>query len=756
MAENPPKQTMRPTSRNQAADAAYEARNMNADMGNLELRADMDYKLEDDPIARAGFDAKAMDTRGIDPTYENAHYDPNSDKIEYGAWGANPPVIAHEARHRGIYQLRDMLDEDPEWFEETYGKDAVQLLNTVDDELVTEMGDNPDDTWNTSVKGGRDGKTGLKVESMGDTVTDVNKYTLREYIKNGRIPEMNGIRNSEMVGKGLEGIKRAAQDMLTKRGEPPKAEHNPPGFFSRVKDKLGFAEGGSVESQMSSMMENRSMEMDPVSGNEIPPGVGAENVRDDIDAKLSEGEYVVPADVVKFFGMDHFEKMIKKAKEGMAEFEEEGRIGGKDTDSAEHEVAEEEDDMMEMAAGGYIPGNDINGMTDRLMAAAEKDPSVANMLKAKGIFMQAPMATSLDQQSAMMGGKTPTQAAPPKVAGKDNASAYAEGGFATGQYDPANYAGSFNPYEHTPGFAKGNGGPATNVAPISCPTGFVLDPATNTCVPAGSTVTAPAQDSGRDRNQNRGESLGAGAGGASNTSWMDKYNYGDPDVLYEQTMTSLGASSGEEEGPKTLTDSLLGIGKNILAGGIIGKFMSTTNVAQTMANSLALKEMGRDDLAKKVEAQAGIYVKENGLTNVPSTWRDGDQLFGKIQSEGRITYDPNAAKTKSPTTSGGLGQRSTPSSVGSPTSQSEADRIVQDNQDRGSTQSWKNSGGVSYERSTGQNSAGQNVTVDRATGPTAPKQTARPVARTPKESYEQKTKRGGGYVKGGLVKRPTK
>ena len=40
--------------------------------------------------------------------------------------------------------------------------------------------------------------------------------------------------------------------------------------------------------------------VDPVSGNEIPLGSTAENVRDDIPAQLSEGEIVVPADVVAF------------------------------------------------------------------------------------------------------------------------------------------------------------------------------------------------------------------------------------------------------------------------------------------------------------------------------------------------------------------------------------------------------------------------------------------------------------------------
>ena len=51
-----------------------------------------------------------------------------------------------------------------------------------------------------------------------------------------------------------------------------------------------FALGGEAET------------VDPVSGNDVPPGSLPEEVRDDIDAKLSEGEYVVPADVVSGIG----------------------------------------------------------------------------------------------------------------------------------------------------------------------------------------------------------------------------------------------------------------------------------------------------------------------------------------------------------------------------------------------------------------------------------------------------------------------
>ncbi len=65
-----------------------------------------------------------------------------------------------------------------------------------------------------------------------------------------------------------------------------------------------------------------------MSGNEIPIGATAENVRDDIPAQLSEGEYVVPADVVNYYGVKFFEDLRSEAKEGFQEMAETGRIGG--------------------------------------------------------------------------------------------------------------------------------------------------------------------------------------------------------------------------------------------------------------------------------------------------------------------------------------------------------------------------------------------------------------------------------------------
>jgi hypothetical protein len=65
---------------------------------------------------------------------------------------------------------------------------------------------------------------------------------------------------------------------------------------------------------------------DPVSGNPIPAGSTAKNVRDDIPALLSEGEYVVPADVLNYHGLKFFESLRDEAKLGLMDMAFAGQI----------------------------------------------------------------------------------------------------------------------------------------------------------------------------------------------------------------------------------------------------------------------------------------------------------------------------------------------------------------------------------------------------------------------------------------------
>ena len=111
-------------------------------------------------------------------------------------------------------------------------------------------------------------------------------------------------------------------------------------------------------------LDDDGMSRDPVSGNEIPPGSMANEVRDDVDAKLSDGEYVVPANVVRFFGVKFFEDLRTQAMQGLGAMEANGRIGGEPVPSdmpmqdQMAGVSEEDMQMLQsmMNEGGYVQG----------------------------------------------------------------------------------------------------------------------------------------------------------------------------------------------------------------------------------------------------------------------------------------------------------------------------------------------------------------------------------------------------------------
>ena len=358
-------------------------------------------------------------------------------------------------------------------------------------------------------------------------------------------------------------------------------------------------------------LETDGQSVDPVSGNEIPLGSSAENVRDDVDAKLSEGEYVMPADVVKFFGVQHFEKLIQKAKAGMEEMQANGRVGGEDP---------------EMANGGYIPGSNMDSITDRIKASAEADPSAANMLKAKGIFVS-------------QGHPSDQQARGPEVKGESTPRQYAEGGEVP--------QSGFNPYAHTPGFSAQTGqtgqapGVAPQVAAPVCPEGYVWNPETNVCEPVAGEQEVAAGSSTSSRNQQVAKPA------VNPNAWMEQFNYNDADELFAQTMSSIstGTEGSDENGG--LLSNLTGLLAGGLAGGVLGKFMGATTSARAAANAITLRAMDRGDLADQLEAQNGTYVEQNGLSMIPESWRDGDQLALSIAEVKSAVLDAAPSTTSS-------------------------------------------------------------------------------------------------------------
>ena len=98
--------------------------------------------------------------------------------------------------------------------------------------------------------------------------------------------------------------------------------------------KVEAAKGGSMSKQMEMFDEGGLKEeggtTDPVSGNDVPPGSTQEEVRDDIPAQLSEGEFVFPADVVRFIGLEKLMMMRQEAKAGLKRMEDMGQMGNAD------------------------------------------------------------------------------------------------------------------------------------------------------------------------------------------------------------------------------------------------------------------------------------------------------------------------------------------------------------------------------------------------------------------------------------------
>ena len=105
--------------------------------------------------------------------------------------------------------------------------------------------------------------------------------------------------------------------------------------------------------------------VDPVSGNDVPVGSMQEEVRDDIPAKLSEGEFVFPADVVRYIGLERLMQMRQAAKDGLKKMEAMGQMSNADEateddegefesklDEIMEEIEGEEEDETEMAVGG--------------------------------------------------------------------------------------------------------------------------------------------------------------------------------------------------------------------------------------------------------------------------------------------------------------------------------------------------------------------------------------------------------------------
>ena len=211
--------------------------------------------------------------------------------------------------------------------------------------------------------------------------------------------------------------------------------------------KKMFKGGAVMEDQMEMAFMNEGgiaddgMDVDPVSGNEVPPGSLAEEVRDDIPAQLSEGEYVVPADVVRYYGVKFFEDLRDQAKMGLADMEANGRIGGEPVPDGgpinDQELSPQEmqaiQEMMGMAEGGEVQ----NPYLQQQQLYSQPRPAPIDEKRNTTITNVNPVENQMPMQSMADGGQ---------VQGYQDSSVVMQDApsFVQNQFNPAQYGLGFS------------------------------------------------------------------------------------------------------------------------------------------------------------------------------------------------------------------------------------------------------------------------------------------------------------------------
>jgi len=391
----------------------------------------------------------------------------------------------------------------------------------------------------------------------------------------------------------------------------------------------------NLEEEMSNMIER-----DPVSGNEVPPGAMPKEVRDDVDAKLSDGEYVLPADVVRFYGVQHIEKMVMKAKEGMNEMVANGRVNGEEPTpmdgKADPRIASRDPRQQapqpvprQMSGGGYnfLPQDGSQpvqypAMTQDGLSAAEelRKRQEAPVEMAEGGYTSAANQI-MGNQSYGTGANQILNTG--GVSGFDAVRSMGRGFYGTNAVGGAGGMGSGGVETRTYINKAGerisvmfiNGTPIADI-----PDGYVPDTPEGrkqfeqAVVGSGEDVAAPEVDEdGRDNRESNG--------------WNDQ----DKGIAPEDNYFGMSAEqlSAVGEAPNGMAmKGLAGMGIAGAAVGAINAVRQGEYLADLRARATAAKELGYTEAATALESMAADFAEE-----VPQAVKWAEK-FGGVTGEG--------------------------------------------------------------------------------------------------------------------------
>lgn len=462
------------------------------------------------------------------------------------------------------------------------------------------------------------------------------------------------------------------------------------------------------------------MDKDPVSGNEIPAGGTAEGVRDDVNVNLSEGEYVIPENVVRYIGVEKLEKMVAKANADLEGMEANGRMG---EPSGMSEEDMQEAVGLEFNSGGMVPNkymSDFNpnqyalglgglggGGQGGLYGPYTPKPTAAPAIP------EAPAATPVEPVL------TPQEEMAKKAAERDGNRSYEQNQDGVGG-DPNSWMDRYN-YETT------------------TPEG--LFKASMDRVKGGSGLAGVADKVGEATG-----ALGDFLPGLKNVGGNIQNMASNPGAM-------LGALTG---------NPMLGV-----LGSVAMKGLAMQNVSEAMANAKILEAQGMPEQANQLRTAAGEYAKSNGIEAAAAKYatgdkraetvmeRYGDTLFGAGGSTSVAggTSSPSKSSSSSSSSSSGSG-------LGSPTPSSLGGGGGQDLEDR----SKPNSGGGFTTASVGDYSPGAGTGTGNLSGTTT--ETKTEAVREATSGLSDDDKKGGaaldsamgisGLAKGGLVTKKKK
>ena len=289
--------------------------------------------------------------------------------------------------------------------------------------------------------------------------------------------------------------------------------------YKDLKLKYSFAKGGTAMKQQMEMFEDGGLKdeggmVDEVSGNDVPIGSTREEVRDDIPAQLSEGEFVFPADVVRFMGLEKLMMMRQKAKMGLQKMEAMGQMGNSDE-------ATMPDDMP-------FDINDLDMEEESVDNVEETEYNRGGVIKAAVGTYVAPSTNVYDPTKNVYGGTTNTIPKPympaKTVLGSSDPKNLVDGIPAdnSNMFEDRRYVNEATGQVRMVKFNKETGQTTTNIKQL-LDQGFVrkdeaVKEAAKTATPTGYRPRPQEQDDGQssyDEQQKEEEEYGAGGGRVS-------------------------------------------------------------------------------------------------------------------------------------------------------------------------------------------------------------------------------------------------